>query len=41
MFDYIVVGLGLAGISFCEVLESEGKVSKVRQASDRSEMTSQ
>lgn len=25
MLDYIVVGLGLAGISFCEVLESEGK----------------
>lgn len=25
MFDYIIVGLGLAGISFCEVLEKEGK----------------
>ncbi|MEZ4810646.1 MAG: FAD-dependent oxidoreductase [Allomuricauda sp.] len=25
MLDYIVVGLGLAGISFCEVLEREGK----------------
>ena len=25
MIDYIVVGLGLAGISFCEVLEQHGK----------------
>ena len=25
MLDYIIVGLGLAGISFCEVLEKEGK----------------
>ncbi len=25
MLDYVIVGLGLAGISFCEVLEKEGK----------------
>jgi glycine/D-amino acid oxidase-like deaminating enzyme len=25
MVDYLVVGLGLAGISFCEMLESQGK----------------
>lgn len=29
MLDYIVVGLGLAGISFCEILEKEGKSFKV------------
>lgn len=29
MLDYIVVGLGLAGISFCEMLETEGKTFKV------------
>ncbi|WP_318310347.1 NAD(P)/FAD-dependent oxidoreductase [Flagellimonas crocea] len=29
MYDYIVVGLGLAGISFCEVLEEHGKTFKV------------
>lgn len=29
MVDYLVVGLGLAGISFCEVLEEKGKTFKV------------
>jgi glycine/D-amino acid oxidase-like deaminating enzyme len=39
MVDYIVVGLGLAGISFCEVLEKEGKSFKV--VSDASQQASQ
>ena len=39
MLDYIVVGLGLAGISFCEVLEKEGKSFKV--ISDDSQKASQ
>ena len=39
MVDYIVVGLGLAGISFCEVLEKEGKSFKV--ISDASQQASQ
>ena len=25
MLDYVVVGLGIAGISFCEQLEKQGK----------------
>ena len=29
MLDYLVVGLGLAGISFCEILEKNGKTFKV------------
>ncbi|WP_420320410.1 NAD(P)/FAD-dependent oxidoreductase [Flagellimonas sp.] len=29
MIDYLIVGLGLAGISFCEALESAGKTFKV------------
>jgi len=29
MVDYIVVGLGLAGISFCEQLEKNGKTFRV------------
>lgn len=29
MLDYVIVGLGLAGISFCEILEKEGKSFKV------------
>ena len=29
MIDFLVVGLGLAGISFCEVLEKQGKTFKV------------
>ncbi len=29
MVDYLIVGLGLAGISFCEVLERNGKSFKV------------
>lgn len=29
MLDYLIVGLGLAGISFCEVLEKQGKSFKV------------
>lgn len=29
MLDYVIVGLGLAGISFCEMLEKEGKSFKV------------
>jgi len=39
MYDYLVVGLGLAGISFCEVLEREGKSFKV--VSDASQQASQ
>ncbi|WP_228236171.1 NAD(P)/FAD-dependent oxidoreductase [Allomuricauda sp. M10] len=39
MLDYIVVGLGLAGISFCEVLEKEGKSFKV--IADSSQQASQ
>ncbi|MBO0321493.1 FAD-binding oxidoreductase [Muricauda sp. CAU 1633] len=39
MYDYLVVGLGLAGISFCEVLEKEGKSFKV--VSDVSQQASQ
>lgn len=39
MVDYIVVGLGLAGISFCEVLEKEGKSFRV--VSDSSQQASQ
>ncbi|MEO9512626.1 MAG: FAD-dependent oxidoreductase [Flavobacteriaceae bacterium] len=38
MLDYIVVGLGLAGISFCEVLEKEGKTFRV--ISDHSQTSS-
>ncbi|MGX1931155.1 NAD(P)/FAD-dependent oxidoreductase [Flagellimonas sp. 2504JD4-2] len=29
MYDYLIVGLGLAGISFCEKLESQGKTYRV------------
>ncbi|WP_190809862.1 FAD-binding oxidoreductase [Flagellimonas sp. S3867] len=29
MLDYLIVGLGLAGISFCETLEKEGRSFKV------------
>ncbi len=29
MLDYIVVGLGLAGVAFCETLEQQGKTFKV------------
>jgi len=39
MVDYIVVGLGLAGISFCEVLEKEGKTFVV--IADESQRASQ
>ena len=39
MVDYIVVGLGLAGISFCEVLEENGKTFKV--ITDGSQQASQ
>ena len=39
MVDYLVVGLGLAGISFCEVLEKEGKSFKV--ITDNSQQASQ
>ncbi len=39
MLDYFVVGLGLAGISFCEVLEKEGKSFKV--VADSSQQASQ
>nr|WP_297785521.1 FAD-binding oxidoreductase [uncultured Allomuricauda sp.] len=39
MLDYLVVGLGLAGISFCEVLEKEGKSLKV--ITDESQQASQ
>ena len=38
MLDYIVVGLGLAGISFCEQLENNGKSFKV--ISDSSQQAS-
>lgn len=39
MLDYIVVGIGLAGISFCETLEKGGKSFKV--ISDGSQRASQ
>ena len=39
MYDYLVVGLGLAGISFCEILENEGKTFAV--VSDGSQRASQ
>ncbi|WP_108246917.1 NAD(P)/FAD-dependent oxidoreductase [Muricauda brasiliensis] len=39
MVDYIVVGLGLAGISFCEVLEENEKTFKV--ITDESQQASQ
>lgn len=39
MLDYIVVGLGLAGISFCETLEEKGKTFKV--IADESQRASQ
>ncbi|USD26177.1 NAD(P)/FAD-dependent oxidoreductase [Flagellimonas marinaquae] len=39
MLDYIIVGLGLAGISFCEVLEKEGKTFTV--ITDESQRASQ
>lgn len=39
MVDYLVVGLGLAGITFCEVLEENGKTFKV--ISDDSQQASQ
>ncbi|MCK0161627.1 NAD(P)/FAD-dependent oxidoreductase [Allomuricauda sp. F6463D] len=39
MLDYIVVGLGLAGISFCETLEKKGKTFKV--ITDESQKASQ
>ncbi|RDY59331.1 NAD(P)/FAD-dependent oxidoreductase [Flagellimonas nanhaiensis] len=38
MLDYLVVGLGLAGISFCETLEKEGKSYMV--VSDDSQQSS-
>jgi len=38
MIDYLIVGLGLAGISFCETLEREGKSYKV--ISDDSQQSS-
>ncbi|MCM4172254.1 FAD-dependent oxidoreductase [Arenibacter sp. TNZ] len=38
MLDYLIVGLGLAGISFCEVLEGNGKSFKV--VSDDSQTSS-
>lgn len=38
MLDYLIVGLGLAGISFCEQLEKHGKSYKV--ISDRSQTSS-
>lgn len=38
MLDYIVVGLGLAGVSFCETLEKNGKTFKV--ISDDSQISS-
>ncbi len=38
MLDYIVVGLGLAGISFCETLEKQGKSYNV--VSDASQQAS-
>lgn len=39
MLDYIVVGLGLGGISFCHTLEREGKTFKV--IADESQRASQ
>jgi len=36
MVDYIIVGLGLAGISFCEQLEKSGKTYKVISDSSQS-----
>lgn len=39
MLDYIVVGFGLAGISFCDTLEREGKTFRV--VSDASQQASQ
>jgi len=39
MLDYVVVGLGLAGISICETLEKNGKTFKV--ISDGSQTSSQ
>lgn len=38
MIDYLIVGFGLAGISFCETLEKEGKSFKV--ISDESQQAS-
>ncbi len=38
MLDYLIVGLGLAGVSFCEQLESSGKTYKV--ISDTSQTSS-
>ncbi|TMU55624.1 NAD(P)/FAD-dependent oxidoreductase [Flagellimonas algicola] len=38
MYDYLIVGLGLAGISFCETLEKEGKTYHV--ISDNSQQSS-
>ena len=38
VYDYLVVGLGLAGISFCEQLENRGKTFKV--ISDNSQLSS-
>ena len=37
-YDYLIVGLGLAGISFCEQLENHGKTYKV--ISDNSQISS-
>ena len=39
MLDYIVVGLGFAGVSFCEVLENHSKTFRV--IDDHSQMASQ
>lgn len=39
MLDYIIVGLGLAGVSFCEVLEKNGKTFTV--IDDHSQKASQ
>jgi glycine/D-amino acid oxidase-like deaminating enzyme len=39
MLDYIIVGLGLAGISFCDTLECNGKTFRV--VSDASQQASQ
>ncbi|MEX0362690.1 MAG: FAD-dependent oxidoreductase, partial [Allomuricauda sp.] len=38
MYDYLIVGLGLAGISFCETLEKTGKTYHV--ISDNSQQSS-
>ncbi len=38
MLDYIIVGLGLAGVSFCERLEAEGKSFRI--ISDNSQQAS-